>query len=445
MTRIGEAHNEREALTIMEDRKQKEGRKFFWRGQRKKILKKSNGRCAHCSRALSIKEVSPDHAIPLSKGGTNDLKNIVPLCYDCNQKKKNYVIDPSEWFPYLSQESLAEIQEYYNWYLKEYNYITFKNFTKDDVFKPKWGSRQERRAHKVNPIVNLIVKLDKRDKGEIQEFFSKYSKRIVNREVTIEEDSILGLLNENGVYAIKQGGSIAALVAIRIGSPDVGLVCPVFFVYTLYKKYTKDLVELIGTVLQNLYTKDWKAPNIEYSNAIMICNEDPSKADLESFLLSINSRDRLPPYYAERYNKHVNMYVTRAVLNVDKDEFLNASEVTNCFVRDYAEELEKDCVPEIKSYKKLSGDSRISVWGMLAIRWRLFKESFKICLSLDKLKKKRFSFANSIVYDIYNDNYWQDEVINYRIKVYRVCLLMGFVVVWFSIAVYFIGKLAFHY
>lgn len=54
-------------------------------------------RCACCGERRPLTE---DHVLPISKGGTNDIDNIQPLCGSCNSRKKDKHIDyrPQWWF-----------------------------------------------------------------------------------------------------------------------------------------------------------------------------------------------------------------------------------------------------------------------------------------------------------------------------------------------------------
>lgn len=47
-------------------------------------------RCIYCKQKLPL---VPDHAIPLSKGGSNSIENIVPACKSCNSKKGTKTYD----------------------------------------------------------------------------------------------------------------------------------------------------------------------------------------------------------------------------------------------------------------------------------------------------------------------------------------------------------------
>jgi 5-methylcytosine-specific restriction endonuclease McrA len=48
------------------------------------------GRCACCGKKA---ELTADHIVPLSRGGSNDIANIQPLCKLCNSKKHTKTVD----------------------------------------------------------------------------------------------------------------------------------------------------------------------------------------------------------------------------------------------------------------------------------------------------------------------------------------------------------------
>lgn len=52
-----------------------------------RVLEAQKFRCLYCECALTAKTASPDHATPLSRGGTNDISNIVAACLSCNHRK----------------------------------------------------------------------------------------------------------------------------------------------------------------------------------------------------------------------------------------------------------------------------------------------------------------------------------------------------------------------
>jgi len=51
------------------------------------LLAVTGYRCAYCRRHLTDKTATRDHIVPLSKGGSNDIGNIIPSCQLCNSKK----------------------------------------------------------------------------------------------------------------------------------------------------------------------------------------------------------------------------------------------------------------------------------------------------------------------------------------------------------------------
>ncbi len=57
---------------------------------KKRIYKKCHNRCACCR---ATRQLTIDHIIPTSKGGTDDDNNLQILCFACNQIKGNRIIN----------------------------------------------------------------------------------------------------------------------------------------------------------------------------------------------------------------------------------------------------------------------------------------------------------------------------------------------------------------
>lgn len=78
--------------------------------QRRRAAKKGNGgsytaeewndlkamfgnRCLRCGESESRVQITVDHVIPVTKGGSNAIENLQPLCYSCNASKQDRIID----------------------------------------------------------------------------------------------------------------------------------------------------------------------------------------------------------------------------------------------------------------------------------------------------------------------------------------------------------------
>lgn len=68
---------------LIYDRLPKQRVKF----NRRNLYARDANRCQYCGRRFSTSELSLDHVIPRSRGGTNTWDNVVCCCLDCNVRK----------------------------------------------------------------------------------------------------------------------------------------------------------------------------------------------------------------------------------------------------------------------------------------------------------------------------------------------------------------------
>lgn len=61
------------------------------------IVKRDGGTCTYCG---SGDDLTADHVVPLSRGGSNDRSNLTACCIPCNSKKGNRLV--AEWLPAAS-------------------------------------------------------------------------------------------------------------------------------------------------------------------------------------------------------------------------------------------------------------------------------------------------------------------------------------------------------
>ena len=63
------------------------GRKVFSKQERFQIFERDNFTCQYCGRKPPEVQLEVDHIVPLAKGGTNDERNLITACRDCNRGK----------------------------------------------------------------------------------------------------------------------------------------------------------------------------------------------------------------------------------------------------------------------------------------------------------------------------------------------------------------------
>ena len=61
--------------------------------EKKTVYAKYNGHCAICGQPVKFKELTVDHMLPLSQGGTNDMGNLQLSCKECNLTKNRLTME----------------------------------------------------------------------------------------------------------------------------------------------------------------------------------------------------------------------------------------------------------------------------------------------------------------------------------------------------------------
>lgn len=79
---------------------------------RRDIYKKYNGHCAYCGKKIDFDDMTIDHILATSKGGSNDLANTIPSCQLCNNQKADRTIEEFRTFLENIKETLDENKQY---------------------------------------------------------------------------------------------------------------------------------------------------------------------------------------------------------------------------------------------------------------------------------------------------------------------------------------------
>lgn len=137
-------------------------RKQFTKEEKEFIRLTTNGRCAHCGKKLSIDECTVEHIIPLNKGGTNDHVNLIVLCETCNKAKDDLIADPIMYYPYISDLYTDSVQQMFEDYIKNVNYIDCHNILYVDLINKVYPSSKESEAK----IVQSLNKAEKLEMGK---------------------------------------------------------------------------------------------------------------------------------------------------------------------------------------------------------------------------------------------------------------------------------------
>ena len=80
------------------------------------VFKRDGFQCAYCGKTPTQVTLEVDHVDPKSKGGKDDINNLITACFDCNRGKSNIPLTKA---PAKLSDNLEILQEQEN-QLKEY-------------------------------------------------------------------------------------------------------------------------------------------------------------------------------------------------------------------------------------------------------------------------------------------------------------------------------------
>ena len=171
------------------DRTRVYAREKFEYDQKMIIQAKSGNKCCHCgAEKYPGFGATVDHFIPLNKGGSNDLKNLIMLCEDCNLEKGEDIVEPEEYLKYLKEPYKQEVIDYFNSYITSHDFFSRGNLLACDryyfsfydtrLWHPKF-SRKGKVPLQNNIAMKLILKRASEDVlpsliTYTQAYFKKY-------------------------------------------------------------------------------------------------------------------------------------------------------------------------------------------------------------------------------------------------------------------------------
>lgn len=170
----------------MQKREKCDVRYVFKPEEKAEMLKKSGGICVHCGKKLKVnsKDLTAEHIIPLSKGGKNNLDNLIALCKTCNHDKGNDIVWVG-WYKYASPELEDCIKRMYRRYFRDYSHLDNNHFTKCDRYgyyidyDVKTGDVVHPKAPKHTVVVQKLIEIKRAmptDLSKLEKAYEWYNK-----------------------------------------------------------------------------------------------------------------------------------------------------------------------------------------------------------------------------------------------------------------------------
>ena len=196
-------------------------REHFTLDEKEDICAKSGNKCAHCGTPIYAGyQMTVDHFIPLDKGGSNQMINLIPLCKDCNESKDNKLYS-MEYIKYLKPKYKQQIKDYLDSYVQVIDYcqrhrlLAYDEYNRSILITPRNVRRKNKSVGVKSKYILKYATWDDLDK--ITDYLIRYLKK--NEVLDSEEaarENIIFWMQFGCIYYVERNGEVTTMIAMTI-------------------------------------------------------------------------------------------------------------------------------------------------------------------------------------------------------------------------------------
>lgn len=196
-------------------------REHFTLDEKEDICTKSGNKCAHCGTPIFAGyQMTVDHFIPLDKGGSNQMINLIPLCKDCNESKDNKLYS-MEYIKYLKPKYKQQIKDYLDSYVQVIDYcqrhrlLAYDEYNRSILITPRNVRRKNKSVGVKSKYILKYATWDDLDK--ITDYLIRYLKK--NEVLDSEEaarENIIFWMQFGCIYYVERNGEVTTMIAMTI-------------------------------------------------------------------------------------------------------------------------------------------------------------------------------------------------------------------------------------
>ena len=196
-------------------------REHFTLDEKEDICAKSGNKCAHCGTPIFAGyQMTVDHFIPLDKGGSNQMINLIPLCKDCNESKDNKLYS-MEYIKYLKPKYKQQIKDYLDSYVQVIDYcqrhrlLAYDEYNRSILITPRNVRCKNKSVGVKSKYILKYATWDDLDK--ITDYLIRYLKK--NEVLDSEEaarENIIFWMQFGCIYYVERNGEVTTMIAMTI-------------------------------------------------------------------------------------------------------------------------------------------------------------------------------------------------------------------------------------